>query len=161
MPNPLYQEVKSMKTKKYILYIFIIVELFVIINNNHSTKLTQKKYDQEFIQYMDLSNNALQLDGSPDYLKDNRIYAAASDISSALALFKYTSYFKENSGLGGMLENYHDVFINVSLDKLISNNKTFITYMDDILKNPHSKDSIDKFTTYLIKLQRDVENLKK
>lgn len=154
-----------MKSKKYMPYIFIIIELFaiitIIISNNQSTKLTQKKYDQEFIQYMNLSNNALQLDGTPDYLKSNRIYTASSDISSALALFKYTSYFKEDSGLGIMLKSYSDVFINVSLDKLISNNKTFITYMDDILKNPHSEDSIDRFTTYLIKLQQDVENFKK
>lgn len=147
-------------------HIIVFVELLVIIlivyNNAHSATLEQRKSDQDFIQLLNLSNDALQnvQKAGDSHLKYNMLYTAASNISSAYSLASYTSYSKENLGYASLLDNYRYAFINVSLEKLIANNKTFFSYMQDILKNPHSKSNIEKFNTFLVKFQQDVSNLK-
>lgn len=124
----------------------------MIYNNAHKTSIEQRKFDQDFIQLLALSNNALEQvpgsGGTPD-LRSNMIYSAASSISRAYSLVQYTSYAKENIAYGGLLENYRYVFINVPSEKLIANSGTFVSYMQDILADPHSKEKVSKFSDYL------------
>lgn len=153
-------QAKKINTKKSLLVLVSLVELVIIIfmiyNNDHKALIQQRKFDQDFIQLLDLSNNALELvakSGDTPDLRSNMVSSAASSISSAYSLVRYTSYTKENIAYGGLLENYKSVFINVPIGKLIANSGTFASYMKDILIDTHSKEKVDKFTDYLITFQ--------
>jgi hypothetical protein len=70
-----YNEARKTSVSRYILIskIIIIVELiaiiFTIYNHQSNAQIAQKKFDNDFLMYLELSNNALdqlnQSDGNP------------------------------------------------------------------------------------------------
>ncbi|MDP4180534.1 MAG: hypothetical protein Q8942_05515 [Bacillota bacterium] len=143
--------------------IVVLIEFLVIIllvyNNKHSATLGQRKFDESFIQYLNIScndlQNVVQTKTSDIKFKSSFIALTLSDISSACSIVKYTSYYNQNPKLEGMLSNYKYVLTNASIDTIVENSNKFIPYMQDILKDANSKQSTDKFTDFLNRFQQN------
>lgn len=148
------------RTKLLVIAIIIILVEFLTIvvivnNNNRSTIESQRRFDENFIQYLKSSSDVLKkVDFSSGSSKYNRsvIYSSASDISCAYSIVKYTSFSKDSIGYRILLEAYKLAFVNLSLQELIQNSKSFTSYMEDIVKDPHSNDKINKFYVFLSNL---------